>query len=1076
MPSRPPSAALLHRLGWLLGLSIAACSPRADRAPSEALREHAGGPARPAHCPERRAAPSTLPNTFPDLEQVSYWLKRSESAALDQPLLSPQEIEPHDVALRRGENGVTRIIDLTRNPTREEIESELSARLNAFGARFDAGEFVAEQEPEKHARMLKDDPRKMFSEARSLHVALAPVDLSCLPFATRVRSTTGNPRFDRNRCSQARAQEPVEVLGRYGGQYRVARTRYAWGFIPDDAPLSPPVPETLAESYRKGRELLLQEALRWGEDTLPPGTFLPRPEGIARGQSLALRSFVAHAAGFSEVSLSAAQATATPRPLTRRAFLEEAFAYMGSPYGWGDEGGGRDCSRFVVDVLARFGLHPPRTSGEQSRAGTYSLDIPPEANETERLGLLDAALERGVVLVHLPGHIMFYLGRDHLGVPRVLHSFAEYLEPCDGGGETLFEVGRVAVTDLSLGKNTSRRAFLERITRLTVFGRPPGHALLALTQFRAPLPPTDLSPPQCRDSTERALFTSPQRPRADAPLRVIAVTREESRPAGLWLVNPKGQLIAPSVHELGVGPYARWVEVQAPEPGRWTALLSDGDRVLACEHLRVAEKGKRTAPPPREPEAPAWQSRLSWGEDTENLYAAFVEQLFSQPEDELGSWASLTPLIRDPKYNLLYNHLGMDEDKRLALSPDCADLPYFLRAYFAWKMSLPFGYRQCSRGRAGTAPRCGELLTHEQPIAADDDVSAFERFARQRVGAGVHSASGRTLPGDEQTDLYPLPLTREALKPGTVFADPYGHVLVLAKWIPQGLAGAGMLIGADAQPDATVARRRFWRGNFLFSPETQDVGAGFKAFRPLVRNKESKAFEALDGQAIAAHRAFVAPSLAQYEASAEDFYARMDELIYPRPVSLNDRLQQLVSALFEQVERRVEAVDVGEAGLKKGISLPVAMPEGYAVFETTGAWEDFATPSRDMRLLIAIDAVRALPENVRARPERYGRSKEEAEAASREVSDALRIALAERRFTYTRSDGSPFELSLADVLARSEALEVGYNPNDCPEIRWGAPEGSDERATCKRTAPEAQRARMERYREWFRARKRPPRT
>src|SRR5690606_7534174 len=134
---------------------------------------------------------------------------------------------------------------------------------------------------------------------------------------------------------------------------------------------------------------------------------------------------------------------------------------------------------------------------------------------------------------------------------------------------------------------------------------------------------------------------------------------------------------SPTVHELGVGPYARWVEVEAPTPGRWTALLSDGDRVLACKHLRVARKGA-VQTPPREPEAPAWQSRLSWEEDTENLYAAFVEQLFSQPEEELGSWASLTPLIRDPKYNLLYNHLGIDEDARLALSPDCADLPYFL--------------------------------------------------------------------------------------------------------------------------------------------------------------------------------------------------------------------------------------------------------------------------------------------------------------------------------------------------------------------------------------------------------------
>ena len=47
------------------------------------------------------------------------------------------------------------------------------------------------------------------------------------------------------------------------------------------------------------------------------------------------------------------------------------------------------------------------------------------------------------------------------------------------------------------------------------------------------------------------------------------------------------------------------------------------------------------------------------------------------------------------------------------------------------------------------------------------------------------------------------------------------------------------------------------------------------------------------------------------------------------------------------------------------------MPDGAAIFETTGAWEDFSTPSRDLRLLIAIDVVRGFPDRVARRPERY---------------------------------------------------------------------------------------------------------
>jgi len=50
---------------------------------------------------------------------------------------------------------------------------------------------------------------------------------------------------------------------------------------------------------------------------------------------------------------------------------------------------------------------------------------------------------------------------------------------------------------------------------------------------------------------------------------------------------------------------------------------------------------------------------------------------------------------------------------------------------------------------------------------------------------------------------------------------------------------------------------------------------------------------------------------------------------------------------------------------------------------------------------------------------------------------------------------------------------VAYNPNDCAEIRWGAPEGSEERTTCKRRASKEQQTRMGKYRKWFAQRQRP---
>ena len=152
------------------------------------------------------------------------------------------------------------------------------------------------------------------------------------------------------------------------------------------------------------------------------------------------------------------------------------------------------------------------------------------------------------------------------------------------------------------------------------------------------------------------------------------------------------------------------------------------------------------------------------------------------------------------------------------------------------------------------------------------------------------------------------------------------------------------------------------------------------------------------------------------------------------------------------------------------------MPDGPSIFETTGAWEDFATPSRDLRLLIAIDVVRGFPDRVARRPDRYampsGKSVADVKA---ELQSVLGAELAARKFSYTRSDGSAWTLTLKDVVDRTADLEMAYNLNDCVELRWGAPDKSDEASTCKRHAPSAQRAKMAEYRAWFHERHWPTR-
>ena len=74
---------------------------------------------------------------------------------------------------------------------------------------------------------------------------------------------------------------------------------------------------------------------------------------------------------------------------------------------------------------------------------------------------------------------------------------------------------------------------------------------------------------------------------------------------------------------------------------------------------------------------------------------------------------------------------------------------------------------------------------------------------------------------------------------------------------------------------------------------------------------------------------------------------------------------------MEQLETRVRSVANGEEYMQAHPGTVIPMPRGPAIFETVGTWEDYATPSRDMRLLIALRVLADLPERIRRHPELY---------------------------------------------------------------------------------------------------------
>ncbi len=569
-----------------------------------------------------------------------------------------------------------------------------------------------------------------------------------------------------------------------------------------------------------------------------------------------------------------------------------------------------------------------------------------------------------------------------------------------------------------------------------------------------------------------ALLVSPKNPEPGKAFRILSTGGSSIRKARIEVSGPMGELKAQNTRNGNGLPYWRIDGFTAGTPGNYQVFLTDRDGATNTMEFTVAD-GK----PAKSPSGSIWTSPEGWTSETELLYSAWINALFYEA-DERSSWTALDAVMQNGDRNFLYNHLGLREDDpeanpHVIMEPDCADNPFYLRAYFAWKLGLPFGFHESDRGWLGKAPTTGRWITNATTTSKSNPVLSFNAFLR-RVMDGVHSGTARTALKAENSDYYPVELTRESLRPGVVFADPYGHTLILVRWIPQTGKKPGMLLSVDAQPDGTVAIKRFWKGNFLFTT-TEVIGdPGFKAFRPIVLTNGHQ--ELLNNTQLGSGTGFIPFSMQQQGLGGDEFYHTMDRAINPKPLDPETALLDLIQALHEQLVVRVNSVSNGEAYMTAHPGEVIPMPGRPAgVFQAGGQWEDFSTPNRDLRLLIAMDAVTGFPEKIVSSPGDY---KLPLLSSPEQVKQKLESLLATKTnqlsITYQRSDRKEQILTLAAILNRKEAFEMAYNPNDCIEIRWGAPENSEERSACKRHVPPGQLQKMKEVRTWFQKRLHPP--
>ncbi len=451
----------------------------------------------------------------------------------------------------------------------------------------------------------------------------------------------------------------------------------------------------------------------------------------------------------------------------------------------------------------------------------------------------------------------------------------------------------------------------------------------------------------------------------------------------------------------------------------------------------------------------SWKvTKAAWDDADEKAFGEFVQQIGLAAEAK--KCRSFQSCMTNPAFNTLFD----PSDAAVRYFADCADVPYWLRVYFAWKKGLPMSVTVNTTPRDPNDPKGtsrNSTVLGNRVLQRADSVAKNGRFpdvtqflsSTSRHGLILDSVSSGTLrtpvkpdPSEPLADFYPIKINRDSVKPGTVIYTADGHVAMVYKVDLDG--NIRTLNGHPADPNAAQSPLSVRDYNDTFKRSRQEHGSIFKNFRPL---EVVGATRDANGNLIGGNIRFKSDaelgSLVSYQQAEKKFTSTAEYFMFVRTNMASGDLKMDVVIEFKRslknlcdtIQGRVELVD---QAIRSGMDQKTLAIGPDNIFSAHGDWENYSTPSRDVNIRVlfkkTLDDLKTSVHQLKAGNKTYVYAKPIAQLPE-ELRQVYREKALSCTVTFTSRSGVTKTLNLQEVRARIFA--ISFDPYQCADLRWG---------------------------------------